>query len=24
MVEHYGLSAERFAKSGRDGAVRTN
>lgn len=24
MVEHYGLSAERFAKSGRDGAVPTN
>ena len=24
MVEHYGLSAERFAKSGRDDAVRTN
>lgn len=24
MVEHYGLLAERFAKSGRDGAVPTN
>ena len=24
MVEHYGLSAERFAKSGRDRAVRTS